>query len=73
MPNLYERFKQLIANPPLQVGTVVAFSAGVARVELPGGGVIKARGEAAVAQKVFVRDDVIEGRAPDLDIVLIEV
>jgi hypothetical protein len=39
----------------------------------PGGGLIRARGSAAIGQKVFVRDDVIEGGAPSLTLEIIEI
>jgi hypothetical protein len=42
-------------------------------VALPGGGLIRARGSAAIGQKVFVRDDVIEGVAPSLTLEIIEI
>ena len=61
MHNLYEQFRQLIPDPPLQAGTVIDVGSGVVTVALPGGGRIKARGSAAIGQKVFVRDDAIEG------------
>ena len=35
-------------------------------VTLPGGGVIHARGQATLGQRVFIRDGVIEGPAPAL-------
>jgi hypothetical protein len=73
MRNLYQQFAELLAKPPLQVGTVTAIDDDVATVALPGGGVLKARGEATVGQKVFVRDDVIEGVAPDLPLEVIEI
>ena len=43
MHNLYEQFRQLIPDPPLQAGTVVGVGAGVVTVALPGGGLIRAR------------------------------
>lgn len=73
MHNLYEQFRRLIPDPPLQVGTVVGVGAGVVTVGLPGGGLIRARGSAAIDQKVFVRDDVIEGVAPNLTLEIIEI
>jgi hypothetical protein len=42
-------------------------------VALPGGGLIRARGSAAIGLKVFVRDDVIEGVAPSLMLEIIEI
>jgi len=73
MRNLYEQFRQLIPEPPLQAGTVIDAGSGAVTVALPGGGLIKVRGNAAVGQKVFVRDDVIEGVAPSLTLEIIEI
>ena len=73
MRNLYEQFRRLVPDPPLQAGTVVDVGSGVVTVVLPGGGLIKARGNAAVGQKVFVRDDAIEGDAPTLPLEIIEI
>ena len=73
MHNLYEQVRQLIPDPPLQVGTVVAVGSGVVTMAIPGGGLIKARGSAAIGQNVFVRDDAVEGIAPALTLELIEI
>ncbi len=71
--NLFKRFQRLIPQPPLRVGTVLAYSDGVADIEEAGGGIARARGEAAVNDVVFFRDDKIEGPAPSLAVELIEV
>jgi len=73
MHNLYEQFRQLMPEPPLQAGTVVGVGSGVVTVALPGGGLLKARGTANVGQKVFVRDDAVEGIAPSLTLEIIEI
>lgn len=73
MHNLYEQFRRLVPDPPLQAGTVVVAGSGVVTVQLPGGGLLKARGSANVGQQVFVRDDAIEGVAPSLPMELIDV
>ena len=73
MHNLYEQFRQLIPDPPLQAGTVVGVGSGVVTVALPGGGQIRARGSAAIGQKVFVRDGTVEAVAPSLPLELIEI
>jgi hypothetical protein len=57
----------------LQAGTVIDVGSGMVTVALPGGGLIKARGSAAIGQKVFVRDDVMEGIAPSLTLEIIEI
>lgn len=71
--NLYTLFRSLIPEPPLLVGEVTAFDDGTARVELPDGGFVLARGATTIGARVFVRDGVIEGPAPDLPVEIIEV
>ena len=73
MTNLFRAFLDLLPDRPLQVGTVLSISNEIATVELPGGGLVQARGTASVGQRVFVRDGVIEGLAPDLPVEVIEV
>ena len=73
MHNVYEQLRRLLPDPPLQAGTVTEVGSGVLTVELPGGGLLNARGSAVVGQKVFVRDGVIEAVAPSLPIELIEI
>jgi len=73
MGNLYQQFRALLPEVPLQVGTVVAVEAGAVTVALPGGGLLKARGTAEIGQTVFVRDGVVESVAPSLPVVLIEI
>ncbi len=73
MHNLYRQFRQLLPDPPLQAGIVVDVGASRVVIALPGGGLIHARGEATLGQTVFVRDGVIEGEAPSLPQVDIEV
>ena len=50
----------------MQVGTVSAVDNGIATVTLPGGGQLRARGEATVGAQVYVQDGVIQGPAPEL-------
>ena len=73
MHNVYQQFRQLLPDPPLQAGTVTVVGAGVVTIQLPGGGILTARGDAQVGQIVFVRDDVIEGVAPSLTLEVIEI
>jgi hypothetical protein len=60
MGNLYQQFRALLPEAPLQAGTVVRVVTGSVTVALPGGGLLKARGSAELGQTVFVRDGVIE-------------
>ena len=73
MHNVYEQFRQLLPDAPLQVGTVIGVGTGVLSVQLPGGGTIRARGSAAIGQRVFVRDGVLEAAAPNLALEIIEI
>ena len=73
MRNVFRDFLDLLPATPLQVGTVLSISGTLAAIELPGGGRLQARGQAAVDQRVFVRDGLIEGIAPALTLVVIEV
>ncbi|MBL8368541.1 MAG: hypothetical protein JNM54_11600 [Candidatus Accumulibacter sp.] len=52
---------------------MIDVGSGVVTVELPGGGLFKARGSAAAGQQVFVRDGVVEALAPRLPIELIDI
>lgn len=71
--NPFKRLLNLLPQRPLQVGEVTAASGGVCTVQLPGGGLLTARGDATVGDRVFVRDGAIEGQAPTLTVVEIEV
>ena len=73
--NLFQAFKKVSPDHPLQVGEVTAVDVDgdLATVTLPGGGVLQARGAATLGAQVFVRDGVIEGEAPALPLVVIEI
>lgn len=71
--NPYKRLRNLFPEARLLVGTVTAADAEMATVELPDGTTIRVRGVATVGDQVYVRDGVIEGPAPALTIVEIEV
>ena len=73
MSNLYHQFLALLPPRPLQVGTVTAVAGQLCTVQLPGGGVLQARGDATVGDRVFVRDGLIEGLAPALTPVAIDI
>ncbi len=74
--NLFIRLQGLQPEPPLLTGQIVAdMGGGMARVELPGGGVLSVRNPMAfaVAQWVFLQGEAITGPAPDLPYVRIEI
>lgn len=71
--NLWKRLRNLLPDPPLLAGEVVAVGSYSITVELPDGSRITARGDASVGQYVFVRDGRVESIAPALPVVLIEI
>lgn len=71
--NVWKRLKQLLPDAPLLVGVVDSASTYGAVVLLPDGSPVSVRGSATVGQHVFIRDGVIEGVAPSLTAVLIEI
>lgn len=73
MSNIYRQFLDLLPVRPLQVGSVTSVTGSSCTVQLPGGGLLQARGQASVGQSVFVRDGVIEGQAPSLPLEIIEI
>lgn len=73
MANLLSEFRSLLPDAPLQVGEVLSVSGGVATLQLPDGATAQARGDATVGQNVYFRDGAIEGVAPSLTTVVIEV
>ena len=73
MRNIYRTFLDLLPARPLKVGTIVATDGDIATVELPGGGILTARGAGTAGDTVFVRDGVIEGEAPSLPVTVIEI
>lgn len=66
--NLFRTLQALMPAPPLLIGTVTAVhaAAGAVTVQLPGGATLRARGTASVSDRVFVRDGLVQGPAPDL-------
>lgn len=68
MTNPFRQLLELLPQTPLTIATVAAQHAnGECTVTYPSGSQVRVRGEGfAVADQVFVRDGVIEGAAPAL-------
>lgn len=73
MLNPYKALLDILPQTPVQLGTVSAVEGGTCLIALEGGGTLWARGSAAVADRVFVRDGVIESTAPSLPLEIVEV
>lgn len=72
--NLYRQLRELLPEPTLTVATVAAaHTDGTVTVTYPGGSQQRVRGTGTVGVKVFVRAGQVEGQAPSLTAVTIEV
>ena len=72
--NLYRQLRELLPEPALTVATLAFVHAdGTCTVTYPGGSQQRVRGEGTVGAKVFVRAGQVEGEAPSLTGVTIEV
>lgn len=70
--NLFKRFERLLPQNPLRVADVIAVDGTTVFVEEVGGAQFQVRGTATVGSRVYVRNQVIEGPAPDLPLGVIE-
>jgi len=74
MPNLWRQFQDLLPTSATLIGTVVATHIDqTVSVQLLDGGLLRVAGTAADGTRVFVRDGHIEGEAPELPHVDIEI
>lgn len=73
MTNPLKALRELTAGPPLLTGTVTWTDGTSTQLTLPGGAVITVRGTAPIGTAVYHRGGAIEGEAPDLPGVDIEV
>jgi hypothetical protein len=73
--NLYQRLATLLPQDPLRVGQVVSLNAdGTSTVLLPDGGLLRPRGQGvSIGSNAFVKSGQIQGLAPDLTVVEIEI
>ena len=70
MANLWDIFKDITAESPTLIGTVLSHTAdGYSMVEMPGGGVVKAKGVSVeVSKKAFIKNAEVIGAAPELQL-----
>lgn len=72
--NLWRRFQQL-ASPPalLSIGAVIQADFGACTVQFLGGSTLRVQGAGTIGQNYFVRDGRLDGEAPILTVLEIEV
>jgi len=73
VPNLVQQFKSLLPDSTLLVGDVASISSNILTIDLPDGSQITARGVATVGQSVFARGGMVEGLAPTLGYVEVDI
>lgn len=73
MNNQYRTLRDLLAPGVLQIGVVTRVNDGQIGVQLPGGAIVHARGNASISDRVYIKDAVIQGLAPDLPTVTGEI
>lgn len=73
MSNPFKLFQSLFPVPQTQVGVVQSIAGGVAVVRLQDGSYVQARGSASVSDNVFVKDGQLQGTAPSLSAVNIDI
>lgn len=77
MPNLWRRFADLLPHSPTLLAMVTLLhSDGSASLTLLGGGILRTRTggvDCSVGDRVFVRDGQIQGLAPQLPQVMVEI
>jgi hypothetical protein len=73
-PNVWAKWKRLLPDDPLLVGEIAdVYADGTVQVHPIGGGTIRVRGEGTEGDRVWVRGGRIEGAAPEMGGVEIEV
>ena len=73
MKNLWNRFSDLSGRSLRTVGTCIDSAYGDSRVQYPGGSVVVVRGDGTVGTRYFVKDGKLDGEAPALTAVEIEI
>ena len=73
MKNLYPRFLSLGGRSPRTVGTCISAEFGECTIQYPGGALVRTRGAGTVGQRYFVRDGRLDGEAPNLPALTIEI
>lgn len=73
MKNLFKRFSSLAGRSLRTVGTCVAADFGEATIQYPGGNVVRVKGAGEVGKSYFVLEGRLDGEAPSLTSLEIEV
>ena len=73
MKNLFKRFSDLTGRSLRTVGTCIAADFGECTLQYSGGSVVQVKGAGAVGKRYFVQDGKLDGEAPSLTSLEIEI
>lgn len=73
MRNLFKRFSDLTGRSLRTVGTCIAADFGECTIQYPGGSLIRVKGAGQVGTRYFVLDGRLDGEAPSLASLTIEI
>lgn len=73
MKNLYTRFSDLSGRSLRTVGTCISADFGECTIQYPGGAVVRVNGAGTVGTRYFVKDGRLDGEAPVLNSLTIEI
>ena len=73
MKNLYRRFADLTGRRLRTVGTCISADGGECTIQYPGGSFVRVKGAGVVDTRYFVLDGRLDGEAPSLGSLTVEV
>lgn len=73
MRNLYRRFSDLTGRSLRTVGTCISADFGECTIQYPGGSLVRAKGAGVETTRYFVQDGKLDGEAPSLVSLTMEV
>lgn len=73
MKNLFKRFSDLTGRSLRTVGTCIASDYGESTIQYPGGSRVQVQGTGTESTRYFVRDGKLDGEAPALAALTIEI
>ena len=73
MRNLFKRWSDLTGRRLRTVGTCIATNYGESTIQYPGGSLVRVQGEGMIGARYFVLDGKLDGEAPLLTLLQIEV
>ena len=73
MKNLFKRFSDLTGRSLRTVGTCISAEFGECTIQYPGGAIVRVKGAGVVSTRYFVMDGKLDGEAPSLASLEIEV